>query len=109
MNFYKDKNHIKSASSKILLGLIGTVLVVVSILAYDSGSFLEQRGSYYAMGAAAPFVYFLIGILELVLGVPFSELGDKWDDLKGWQQVLLGAVVIVLAIFAALLGMVAFG
>ena len=45
-----------------------------------------------------PGAYALMGLLEVVTGVPFTQVARKWDDLAGWQRGVLGLLVVAIAI-----------
>jgi hypothetical protein len=45
----------------------------------------------------------LAGLVQFVSGVPFSQLSERWDGLKGWQRGIFG-VLIFLAAIALLVG-----
>ena len=49
----------------------------------------------YAWGI--PGAFFLVGLIEVVSGVPFSELAARWDDLHGWQRGVLGTLIVLLS------------
>jgi len=46
---------------------------------------------------AVPGVFSLIGLLEILTGVPFQHIARKWDDLAGWQRGILGVTIVVLS------------
>jgi len=48
--------------------------------------------------ACLPFAYVCMGLVELVSGRPFQQLGRAWMDLKGWQRGVLGTFIILVAI-----------
>jgi hypothetical protein len=39
-----------------------------------------------------PGAYALVGLHEIVSGVPFVEISKKWDGISGWQRGVLGVV-----------------
>jgi hypothetical protein len=41
-----------------------------------------------------PGVLALIGTVELVGGLPISDLAKRWDTLRWWQRGILGMIVI---------------
>ena len=41
-----------------------------------------------------PGVLALIGVVELVGGIPISDLAKRWDTLRWWQRGILGLLVI---------------
>jgi hypothetical protein len=49
----------------------------------------------YALGI--PGAFFLAGLIQLVSGVPFAELAERWDSLHGWQRGVLGTLTVLLS------------
>lgn len=49
----------------------------------------------YAWGI--PGAFFLAGLIQLVSGVPFVELAERWDALHGWQRGVLGTLIVLLS------------
>jgi hypothetical protein len=49
----------------------------------------------YALGI--PGAFFLAGLIQLVSGVPFAELAERWDALHGWQRGVLGTLIVLLS------------
>ena len=49
----------------------------------------------YAVGI--PGAFFLAGLIQLVSGVPFAELAERWDGLHGWQRGVLGTLIVLLS------------
>jgi len=47
--------------------------------------------------ASVPFVYFCIGLIEVITGRPFQQLADSWMTLKGWQRGVLGTIIVLVA------------
>jgi len=47
---------------------------------------------------AAPGAFGLAGLIQLVTGVPFSQISDFWDNLKGWQRGVIGLFVVILSL-----------
>jgi hypothetical protein len=52
-----------------------------------------------AVLAALPGAWALVGLLELVTGVPFSQMSYAWSSLRGWQRGVLGCLVAIVAVF----------
>lgn len=44
-----------------------------------------------------PGAFFLAGLIQLVSGVPFAELAERWDSLHGWQRGVLGTLIVLLS------------
>lgn len=95
-----------NGTKKFLVGSLG--MVVVWLFVY----FIRLQGfaptSITMIPLALPGAYALMGILEIVAGVPFSEIGQKWDDLAGWQRGILGTVVVIVAFALIIVAMVLF-
>ena len=43
----------------------------------------------------APIAWRLVGLLEVLMNRPFSEMEFWWNALKGWQRGLIGLFVVV--------------
>jgi len=75
--------------------------------------FMDQRagnpdytlpgGPFGLIALVAPGGFSLAGLIQLISGVPFSELSDKWNSLKAWQRGVYG-LLIVAAAFGAVIG-----
>ena len=61
-----------------------------------AGAMLAERGwTIHGYGWGIPGAFALVGLLQLVSGVPFSELSTRWDSLAGWQRGFLGVAIVV--------------
>lgn len=49
----------------------------------------------YGVGWGIPGAVVLVGLSELVGGVPFTQVASKWDSLSGWQRGVLGTLIVV--------------
>ncbi len=58
---------------------------------------------------ALPGAWALMGLLEVVTGVPFTQVAQKWDELAGWQRGVLGVLVVIVAFVVMGALMIAFG
>ncbi|HEU0265784.1 MAG TPA: hypothetical protein VFR01_08675 [Geobacterales bacterium] len=89
---------------KLLLGTIAGVLAAYFVY------WLQLQGyhpnSFALVGLGAPAAWGLVGLLEVLMNRPFSEMEDWWGGLRGWQRGVLGLLVVVIA-FALLMGAVA--
>ncbi|UJB64131.1 hypothetical protein YS110_04825 [Acidovorax sp. YS12] len=92
---------------KIFIGIVGFGLIWAIIYFVRLQGFAPT--SFGMIPLAFPGAYALIGFLEFIAGVPFSMIATKWDDLAGWQRGVLGILVVILAFFAAAVGMMLFG
>jgi len=63
---------------------------------------LQTKGyspnSFAMIGLGAPAAIGLVGLLEVLMNRPFSEMEQWWNGLRGWQRGLLGMLVVILAI-----------
>lgn len=57
---------------------------------------------------AVPGAVALIGLLEIITGLAFTDISKKWDSLAGWQRGILGLVVVSLFFLVFMFGVVAF-
>ena len=79
---------------------IGALVMVAAIGAFV----LLKMNNMTVYGAAwgIPGAIILVGLLEVVGGVPFIEISSKWDSLKGWQRGILGCLIVVVTPVAIL-------
>lgn len=94
-------------TTKLFLGSIGVIAAWLLLQFIRSRGFIPS--SFFAMiPLAIPGVYALMGLLEIIAGVPFSQIATKWDALAGWQRGILGTFVVILAFGLLIVGMVLF-
>ena len=55
-----------------------------------------------------PGVLALIGLTELVSGIPIAHLSRRWEGLKGWQRGVLGTLILFAFAFILFSGMYLF-
>ncbi len=99
---------IRSAGAiKFALGTAGAVVVGFFV------AWLRGKGyspNMFAMiPLALPGAWALTGLLEMIAGVPFSQVAQKWDELAGWQRGVLGVLVVIVAFVVMGALMIAFG
>ena len=88
-----------------ILMLVGGLFAAgVLYIVATKGMGNPMRGSYALIGFAVPCVPFLMGLVELLFGVPISQVSNKWDALQGWQRGVLGTL-IVLTVFVIASGL----
>ena len=92
---------------KIASGAIVTVLYVIALVIIGWRGYQIQLTGPMFLGLL-PVAWFLAGVLQLVTGVPFETLSDKWDNLAGWQRGLLGIGVFLTGLFVLCVAIVAF-
>ena len=61
------------------------------------------------IGLGAPAAIGLVGLLEVLMNRPFSEMEDWWNGLRGWQRGVLGMLVVILAFVLMIAGVAAAG
>ncbi len=83
------------AAIKLGLGVLGAVVVGAALHYVRTLGYAPT--SLAMIPLAIPGAFALIGLLELVTGVPFQHTAQKWDELAGWQRGILGLVVVVIA------------
>lgn len=80
---------------KLALGAIALVAVFWFVL------WLQRQGntpnSFALIGIGAPVAIGLVGLLEIIVNRPFSEMEEWWNNLKGWQRGVLGLLVVIVA------------
>lgn len=101
-----DDNLKQEAFKKIKYGIIGTIVYVI-VLFLISFSILNIKINPLALGTGLlPVAWVLAGVIELLTGIPFIQLSNKWDSLAGWQRGLIGLSVFILGLVAIfILGM----
>ena len=62
-------------------------------------SWLRRHGwQIVGYGWGIPGAFALAGLVQLVSGVPFSELSGRWDALEGWQRGIFGTLIFLVAV-----------
>lgn len=81
-------------------GLVLLILGAVSTAGIVGFANLMSGGgnwNFIGYGFAIPGAIALVGLIQLVGGVPFRELALKWDSLAGWQRGILGTIFVIAA------------
>jgi hypothetical protein len=78
----------------------------LSALYAGVATWLSNRGwQPHGIGWFVPAGFMLAGLVQVVSGVPFSQLAARWDSLRGWQRGVLGVLIVILAfLFVAVAG-----
>jgi hypothetical protein len=66
-------------------------------------------GPFGLIVLAAPGGFAAAGLVQWISGVPFSELSEKWNSLKGWQRGVFGTLVFFGGLLLLLAGLVLYG
>jgi len=77
----------------LVIGLAITGLMI-SLANYFFGA---GNWNFIGYGFAIPGALALVGLIQLVSGVPFNELASSWDNLAGWQRGILGLIIVLVA------------
>lgn len=79
---------------------IGSAALAVATVAF---AMLKMNNmTVYGVGWGIPGAVILVGLIELVAGLPFTQISSKWDSLRGWQRGVLGALIVVVTPFTIL-------
>ena len=89
----EDTKQVRAAARKKLL-LSSWILFVVPFLVYltEIVEKIQPLKRLIVVGGAFLCTPFLMHLLELIAGVPFTELSNRWDGLKGWQRCVIGLI-----------------
>lgn len=80
--------------TKLFIGsLICAVIFIVFVDFNLEKSFIVKQ---FIIPLAVPGAFALMGLLEIITGIPFKGMSEKWDNLKGWQRGILGTGVAIL-------------
>lgn len=77
------------------LAIAGAVALVYGYVAMQLAHHGWQILGY---GWGVPGALALAALVQVVSGVPFSELSSQWDDLQGWQRGVLGTLIFMVAV-----------
>ncbi len=92
----------KKGLKKIGLGIVVTVGVVAWLLWRHSQG--RTPNSLSLIGIGAMMAVGLVGLLEVLMNRPFSEMEAWWGGLQGWQRGVIGLSVVAAA-FGGLFGL----
>jgi hypothetical protein len=82
-----------------LLTILGSSAVAALLYLFLARVLSWSEGSVrLPLTAAMPLVGVLIGAVELVSGVPFTQVASRWDALPRGVKAVLSLLVIVAAI-----------
>ncbi len=89
----EDTKQVRAAARKKLL-ISSWMLFVVPVAVYltEIVKEIQPLKRLLVVGGAFLCTPFLMHLLELIAGVPFTELSNRWDDLNGWQRGVIGFI-----------------
>lgn len=86
----------------IAMGLVVTIgIILLGNLVFGAGNW-----HFIGYGFAIPGAAALVGLIQVVSGVPFGELAIRWESLAGWQRGVLGLIIVLLATGIIFIGMI---
>lgn len=92
--------------TKLISGTLVCVIIFMLFNYFDLDEY--EITKKLLMLFALPGAYVLIGLLEVVSGVPFKDISGEWDSLAGWQRGVLGVVIVILASLFIFSGIIIF-
>ena len=103
------------ADARKKLSVSSGMLLVVPVVVYltEIVKELQPLKQLLVLGGATLCTPFLMHLLELISGVPFTELSIRWDDLRGWQRGVIGfiacgiLITLIILIMGSILPLVA--
>jgi hypothetical protein len=82
------------------LGLIHFLIgSAVSALMIGFFQWLYTKGyrvTYLGAAWALPGVWALMGVAEMLTGLPFMEMARRWDGMAQWKQTVYGLLLMAL-------------
>jgi len=91
-----------------LLKLVAGAFVFAVILTYFMSHGLGTGNPFKIIGPAIPGAFALVGLVEMTIGVPITEVSSAWEALAGWQRGILGILVVALAFVLMMAAVVLF-
>ena len=89
----EDAKQVRAAARKKLF-TSSWMLFVVPFVVYltEIVKEIQPLKRLLVVGGAFLCTPFLMHLMELIAGVPFTELSNRWDGLKGWQRGVIGFI-----------------
>ena len=89
----EDAKQVRAAARK-KLSISSWILFVVPLVVYltEIVTEIQLLKRLLVVGGAFLCTPFLMHLLELLAGVPFTDLSNRWDGLKGWQKGVIGFI-----------------
>lgn len=85
----------RDALKKIKVGAVVTALYIGVFVGVSVAGYKVTFKPISIVPGLLPVAWLLAGVLQMVTGVPFEDLSQKWDDLAGWQRGLIGISVFL--------------
>lgn len=94
----------KRGIKKLIVGAIAGLIVGYFVYWLQLQGYSPKGYALIVLGA--PVAWGFVGLLEVLMNRPFSEMEEWWNSLKGWQKGVIGLVVTAIA-FAIAIGAIA--
>jgi len=83
-------------TKKLIVGFVAGIIAAYFLYWIDKNGY--RLNGFALITIAGPAAWGLVGLLEVIMNRPFSEMEDWWDSLKGWQRGIIGLFVVFIAI-----------
>jgi hypothetical protein len=97
-------NDVRRSGLKLFLVAGGLAAILGASALWLTGEGWQILG----YGWGIPGAFALAGLVQVISGVPFSELASRWDALQGWQRGILGTIIFILAVGLIIGGLLVF-
>ena len=91
---------LKTIKSGAIVTALYVIFLVIVIIVNSGTSGYHFSFKLTGFAGLLPVAWLLAGVLQMVTGVPFDELSDRWDNLAGWQRGLIGVSVFLTGLLA---------
>lgn len=89
------------AVKELILGILG-VVIFIFVVAYLNYETSANRGGYFLIAAALPFLFIIKGLVVLITNKPINELEDWWEQLSSIKKLFIGVFVVTIAFIFAI-------
>ncbi|GEP43984.1 hypothetical protein [Brevifollis gellanilyticus] len=96
-----EKNVRMKGLLKLFIGAAGVAAGIV-VMMYVAETYMMVLGHGWVAMLGVAGAYGLTGLMQLITGMPFSQMARRWDQIPSVQKFFLG-----LLIFAAAMGVLA--
>jgi hypothetical protein len=92
----------KRALKKVTIGILGCLGMAGLFIAIAFAGYMPGN-PFMLIPAGILFVYFCIGVIELLTGRPFQQLADAWMALRGWHRGVIGTLIVLVCGFVIII------
>ena len=104
MDTSTDKEFRKRAWIKVGIGVVGFALILGLFYLIGMMFGYAPVNPFKMIPLCIPFVYFCIGLIEVVSGRPYRQIAAAWMSLRGWQRGIIGTIIVLASLAFMLLG-----